>query len=365
MLKRAKIETGEERLLTLLNAMADAAIETDEKGVVTLYNGATLGLLNTHRDIRGEPLDKVLPLATEGGQKIDFSTLVEGNPPSIMRNDLVISTNDQTVVNLELAVSPIRISDNGKTRVEGYILVLRDITYQHQLDEERDEFISVVSHELRTPVAIAEANLSTALMPKFSKLDPRVESLLEQAHDNMIFLGELIRDLTTLSRAQRSDMRPNLKLLNLGELMSTLWRDYRASATSRGVTLRYKAPTPSISIVSGEEEIREIMQNLITNAIKYTEQGAVTLNVERSSGGAAALSVHDDGVGISAADQKRVFSKFYRSEDPRIRKTSGTGLGLYISRRLAERLGATIELESKLNQGSTFRLVLPQRGIDE
>jgi signal transduction histidine kinase len=360
-----KNERSDERLLTLLNAMADAAIETDAKGIVTLYNGAALALLNTHRDIKGAHLDKVLPLATEAGKKTDLATLMKGDPPSVIRNDLVTGDDEHGMVNLELTISPVRVSRRGQSQIEGYILVMRDVTRQRSVDEERDEFISVASHELRTPVAIAEANLSTALLPSYSKLEPKVRALLGQAHDNMVFLGELIHDLTTLSRAQRNDLHTDFNLTDVGALMTKLWRDYSASATSRGLELKYKAPSTTLSAVTSEEETREIMQNFITNAIKYTEKGTVTLSVERQHDGTIILSVHDTGIGISAADQKRLFTKFYRAEDYRTRSTSGTGLGLYIAHKLAVRLDAHIELESKLNHGSTFRLLLPQRDLDE
>lgn len=365
MLKRSKTDQAEERLLTLLNAMTDAAIETDEKGVVLLYNGAALALLNTNRDITGHHLDSILPLETESGRKITLAGLVKGDPPSVTRSDLVTANEDQERLNLELTLSPIRRSRHGRTSTEGYILVMRDITRRRQREEERDEFISVISHELRTPVAIAEANLSTALLPKFAKFEPKVRTLLSQAHVNMIFLGELIHDLTALSRAQRRDLRMELKLVDLGELLSTLRRDYGASASSRKLELKFKPPTTAVSAVTSEEEVREIMQNLVTNAIKYTERGSVTLGVERQPSGVVVLSVADTGIGVSAADKKRLFGKFYRSADSRTRSTPGTGLGLYISHRLAERLGARIELESKLNDGSTFRLLLPPRDIDE
>jgi signal transduction histidine kinase len=360
-----RLDKSEERLLTLLNAMTDAAIEIDADGLVRHYNGAALGLLNTHVDMAGEHIDQVMPLATEGRQKITLAKLIKDNPPSVMRNDLVTGNKEDGRINLELTLSPIRVSRRGKTHTDGYILVMRDITRQRSLDEERDEFISVASHELRTPVAIAEANLSTALLPGFTKLEPKVRAILGQAHDNMVFLGELIHDLTTLSRAQRDDLHPDFSLVDLNGLMARLWRDYTASATSRRIELKFKTPTEVISVVTSEEEVREIMQNFITNAIKYTEKGMVTLGVRHRANGRVELSVEDTGIGISASDQKRLFTKFYRSEDYRTRSTSGTGLGLYISKKLADRLDARIELESKLNHGTILRLLLPQRGLDE
>jgi signal transduction histidine kinase len=281
-----------------------------------------------------------------------------------MRSDLVTKERDEQV-NLELSLSPIRVYSRGRTRIDGFIIIIRDITSRRSLDEERDEFISVASHELRTPVAIAEANLSTALLPGFAKLEPKVRTILSQAHDNIVFLGELIHDLTTLSRAQRNDLHPDFSLVDLGGLMAKLWRDYTSSAEGKGLELKFIPPSETVSAVTSEEEVREIMQNFITNAVKYTEKGTVGISVRRRTNSKVELSVTDTGIGIAEADQRRLFSKFYRSEDYRTRSNSGTGLGLYISRKLADRLDATIEFESKLNHGTTFRLLLPQRGLDE
>ncbi len=363
--KHHRLEKSEERLLTLLNAMTDAAIEVDTNGEILHYNGAALSLLNSHVDIKGEKLDKLLPLKTENGDKITFAELVKDDPSAITRNDLVTGDKSEGNMNLELKLSPIRMTKRGHHQTEGYMLVIRDITRQRSLDEERDEFISVASHELRTPVAIAEANLSTALLPGFTELEPKVRAVLSQAHDNIVFLGELIHDLTTLSRAQRDDLHPDFSLVDLGALVVKLWRDYAALASSKGLELDFKPPTSTVSAVTSEEEVREILQNFITNAIKYTEKGSVTLSIRRRSDNTAELEVRDTGIGISASDQKRLFTKFYRSEDYRTRSTTGTGLGLYIARKLADRLDATIELDSKLNQGTSFRLLLPQRGLDE
>jgi signal transduction histidine kinase len=296
---------------------------------------------------------------------VTLASLTENDPPSVMRNDLMTGNDDDGHINLELTLSPIRVSHNNHTHTDGYILIMRDITRQRSLDEERDEFISVASHELRTPVAIAEANLSTALLPGFTKLEAKARAVLVQAHDNIIFLGELIHDLTTLSRAQRNDLHPDFALVDLGGLMAKLWHDYSASAKSRGLKLIFKAPNETMSAITSEEEVREIMQNFVTNAIKYTEKGSVELGLDRHKDGIVELSVKDTGIGVSASDQKRLFNKFYRSEDYRTRKTSGTGLGLYISKKLAQRLDAEIELESKLNHGTTLSLLLPQQALDE
>jgi len=360
-----RIDHDRERLLTLINSLSDPVIATDSDGVVTQYNGAAMALINTNVDLYGKLLDEIVPLVSESGDGVNFADLTRAGLPSVVRNDVITGDKDRGKINLELTLSAVRVTRRGHSRNEGYMLVLRDITRQRSLDQERNEFISVASHELRTPVAIAEANLSTVLLPGFTKLEPKAKTLLGQSHDNLVFLGELVQDLTTLSHAERGDLHPDFALVDIGSLMAELWRDYSASANSRGLELKFIAPTTTVSAVSSDQEVREILQNFITNAIKYTEKGTVTLAANRRPDGTAVLSVKDTGIGISVSDKSHLFNKFYRSEDFRTRSTTGTGLGLYIALKLAERLGGTIELETKLNQGSTFSFVLPPRGLDE
>jgi signal transduction histidine kinase len=105
--------------------------------------------------------------------------------------------------------------------------------------------------------------------------------------------------------------------------------------------------------------VREVLQNFITNAIKYTEKGSITLGAKPDHGRGAEFSVTDTGIGISRSDQERVYDKFFRSDDFRTRKTNGTGLGLYVTLKLARLLHAELNLESELNKGSTFSILVP------
>lgn len=359
-----RVSRDRERLLTLVNSIADPVIAVDSKGLVTLYNGATLAMLNTNRITPGISIDDLMPLRTTAGKRLSFMRLVSPKDSSV-RNDLVFGTPETGTINIELTVSPVQPIVGRRIPTDGYILVLRDITRQRSIEEERDEFISVASHELRTPVAIAEANLSTVLLPGFTKLDAKAIGLLNQTHDNLVALGELVQDLTTLSHAERGGIQPDVALIDLGTLVAELWRDYKPSAESKGLQCEFVAPQTAVSAVTAEHEVREILQNFITNAIKYTETGSITLALGRTHDGSAFVTVTDTGIGIGSTDQSRLFGKFYRSEDFRTRKTPGTGLGLYIAHKLADRVGAGIELESKLNVGSTFTLLLPLKALPE
>ncbi len=355
-----RIENERQRLLSLINSLSNAVLAVDEKGEIYLYNAAALELLNTNRDISGSSINELLPLHDARGTDVDLLRLITDEDRSINRQDLLYEASDGSKMILDLTVSPVHVFGYDRNSWGGYMAVFSDITKQKSLDEERDEFISVTSHELRTPLAIAEANLSTALLPGFAKIEPKAVNLLNQAHDNIVFLGELIQDLTSLSRAERGDLQLKRELIDIATFAQGLARDYRAQAEAKGLKLELEMPEPAGSVVTSEHELREILQNFLTNAIKYTNEGTVKLIVGKIADGTE-FAVQDAGIGISASDKTKIFAKFYRSEDYRTRQTGGTGLGLYITRKLAEKLEAKITFTSRLNHGSTFRVLVPSR----
>jgi two-component system phosphate regulon sensor histidine kinase PhoR len=353
-----RIENERQRLLSLINSLSNAVLAVDANGKVYLYNAAALELLNTNRDISGGSINDLLPLHDARNTRVNLMHLATGADKALNRQDLSYQASDGSKIILDLTISPVHVFGYGRENWGGYMVVFRDITKQKSLDEERDEFISVTSHELRTPLAIAEANLSTALLPGFAKIEPKAKTLMKQAHDNIVFLGDLIQDLTSLSRAERGDLKLDHEIVHTADFATQLARDYTAQAETRKLKLEVDAPAGMRNIVTSEHELREILQNFLTNAIKYTHDGTVTLAATQTDEGTT-FSVSDTGIGISASDKNKIFGKFYRSEDYRTRQTGGTGLGLYITRKLADKLGARITFTSRLNHGSTFSVFIP------
>lgn len=350
------------RLVSLINSIGDAVIATDSDGIITLYNGAALELLDTNDLIEEKPISQVLKLIDETKKPVDIIKQADKANKLVSRSDIHFVTSDNQLVYLSISISPIRSSE-GTLEEEGFIIVARDITKQKGLDEERKEFISVTSHELRTPIAVTEANIASALRDEGIKnLQPATLNFLEQAHHNIIFLGDLVNDLTTLDKAERGSLDINIKLLDPGELIQRLCEDNQDTVKKSGLALQYTAPEKINSLLSSELYIREILQNFISNALKYTKQGLIMIRAKEGSSGSVIFSVTDTGIGISNTDKKKVFDKFFRSEDYRTRQTRGTGLGLYITTKLAKRIRANIWFDSQLNKGSTFYLEVPPIG---
>jgi two-component system phosphate regulon sensor histidine kinase PhoR len=357
--KAAKEEQlDHERLTSLVNSMADGVLAVDKTMRVVLSNGAALNVLDVNSSLRGRKLHDVLSLKDKNNQHIDVEELVASTKTPTSSRDLLLPYEDGSAMNLYLSIAPVHLG-YGSTGRQGYVLLLRDITHEKSLEEERDEFISVVSHELRTPIAIAEGNISNAqfIVEKSGDIE-QVKNALEQAHDQIMFLSGMVNDLSTLSRADRGKLNVEIEPIDIAALMKELTANYTPQAKEHALTLSANVAPHVPDLQSSKLYVREILQNFITNAIKYTETGGVTLHAKAAPKGVT-FAVSDTGIGISKPDQEKLFDKFFRSEDYRTRKTNGTGLGLYVTLKLARLIHAEIDVTSELNKGSTFTIFIP------
>ena len=353
----AKLE--HERLLSLVNSMADGVIAVNEKQVVMIYNGAALNLLDINTDLSNKPIHRYLKLVDIDNNLVDIDQLITDATTQYTSRDLRLLFTNGEKINLYLSIAPVHLG-YGVEGARGHVVLMRDITREKSLEEERDEFISVVSHELRTPIAIAEGNISNAqlIISKTPNIPDMVASSLRATYDQIIFLGGMINDLATLSRSERGTLNIEIDSINIPNLINELVQNYHSDAESKGLTIKATADPHLHVLKSSKLYIKEILQNFITNAIKYTEKGSIHISAYNKPGGVL-FEIADTGIGISKSDKQKVFEKFFRSEDFRTRQNTGTGLGLYVTSKLAKLLNAKIDLESELNEGSTFSIFFP------
>jgi len=151
-----------ERLNSLINSMGDGVIAIDESKTVVLTNGAALNILDVNGSLTGKSLGTVLNLIDKNNQPVDISAIIDSTNTSTTSREWRIKYSNDEIANLYTSIAPVKLG-YGKEGMRGYVILIRDITREKSLEEERDEFISVVSHELRTPVAIAEGNVSNAI----------------------------------------------------------------------------------------------------------------------------------------------------------------------------------------------------------
>ena len=352
-------ELERERLTSLINSMADGVIATDEKACVVIYNGAALNILDINSLKPGVPIRDIMKIVDKNNQPVDIQQLILATKTSTSSRDYKLQYPDGSTINLYTSIAPVRLG-YGQEGMRGYVILLRDITREKSLEEERDEFISVVSHELRTPIAIAEGNLGNVefIVEKSGVNIAGVSEAIKQAHNQINFLSGMINDLATLSRAERGKLAVEVEDINCHELIDELAKNYTPQAEAKGLSIQTDVDPHLELLKSSKLYVREILQNFITNAIKYTESGSVTVGAKVRDKGVE-FYVHDTGIGISKTDQEKVFDKFFRADNTKTRAASGTGLGLYVTIKLARLIHAEIDLTSELNKGSTFTIFIP------
>jgi hypothetical protein len=264
---------------------------------------------------------------------------------------------------VSIVVSP--IGDIGS----GVIIVFRDITKEKAEEREQAEFISTASHEMRTPVASIEGYLGLALNPQTSQIDAKARDFITKAHESAQHLGRLFQDLLDVSKAEDGRLSNLPKVIDIVPYIHDIVQGLIPKAEAKGLQLTYK---PMADTGSGQKQIapiyyvnldndhiREVTNNLVENAIKYTPAGTVVVDISGTDD-TVTISIQDSGIGIPAEDIPHLFQKFYRVDNVDTRQIGGTGLGLYLCRRLAETMGGRLWLESEYRKGSTFFLELPR-----
>lgn len=353
-----------DRIMTIMNNLADATFSTDSRGRVQMYNAACLNLLDTNDSLRGKQISDLFTLTGEKNKPVKlFDHLLKTATRTSRRDDITHTYSDGEQIRLDLTFAPIKSSYSAAKKgshVDGYIVIARDVTKEKSLEEERDEFISVVSHELRTPITIVEGSLSNLQLllkrPK-SLSNKALATTVDSAHEQTLYLARMVNDLSTLSRAERG-VADTAEDIDVTDLLHGLHQKYDNDARAKKLHLDLNLGAKLGTIHASRLYTEELLQNFITNALKYTHKGGVTIEASRKKD-LVEFRISDTGIGISRGEQAKIFDKFYRSEDYRIRETNGTGLGLYVSAKLARKIGTQIELKSRLNHGSTFSFTLP------
>ena len=356
-----QVERERKRLLGLINTMYDPVITTDGKGFILAYNAAALNLLDTHMTLTGKHIRNILKLKDAKGNNVDILHELEGTTNIQRRKDLLLPVGSTDHISLDLSISTI-MGESLFSKKEGYTLLLRDITKEKSLDEEKDIFIAEVSHELRTPITIAEGELSMGML-LIDKPKPAMDEIKEsvsKAHSQVVFLADMVNDLTALSRAERSDTKMEIQQFKVADIIKEIEQLYTAQAAKKGLYLKTSVDPKIDTISTNKLYFKEIMQNFVTNAIKYTQQGGITVSVQLDGSDNIMVLVADTGNGIAKSEQPKVFDKFWRSEDPLTRSTNGTGLGLFITAKLARHIHGELGLDSELKKGSTFSLKVPK-----
>jgi len=358
--KMVRAEYEHQRILSLINSMAEAVIATDENGIISIYNSAAMELLNTNTGLDNQKIDSILRLSDINHKPVRLIDYAKSLKKSVAKVDfyLDLSQQDRRTISIDISrtilFSPI-------SQQKGYTFLLNDVTEEKSLSKERDDFVSVVSHELRTPIAIAEANTAMAQLQakKAGISNGDIDKSLDNAHKQIVFLSEMINDLATLSKAETAKNKLEIEEFGIDDVLKELDMVFRPKAREKGLDFTINAQSDLPLVDTSRLYVKDILQNFISNAIKYTNNGSVEVRASAFGNNMIRFDIKDTGVGLTKAEMGQLFQKFWRSEDLKTRETEGTGLGLYIAAKLARQIGAKIEVSSTKDQGSTFSVLIP------
>jgi signal transduction histidine kinase len=226
-----------------------------------------------------------------------------------------------------------------------------------EANEAKSEFVRTVSHELKIPMTSIKGY--TDLLKMVGPLNPQQEQFVATIHNNIERMVLLVSDLSDISRIETGQLKVDLRRLDLHALLPEALGGLRGEIAAKQQTLVLQLPPDLPNVGCDESRLVQIISNLVSNAHKYSPAGAVITLAATAEPGRVRVSVIDQGYGISRADQARLFTQFFRSEEPAIREQTGWGLGLFITRRLIEIMGGEISVQSEAGRGSTFSFTVP------
>ena len=368
-----RLSAVESKSDVVINAIDDGVLAISKDGNIELINPSAQQIIGWDQgDALGLNWKSVLKLVTSDGKDVEdlenpIAQSLSKNQPT--HNDkLFLLTSSEKRILVSIVSSPVG------TDGEGIIVVFRDITKEKAEEREQAEFISTASHEMRTPVASIEGYLGLALNPATAHIDEKARDFITKAHESAQHLGRLFQDLLDISKVEDGRMKNNPKIINVNEFLKDIFDGLATKANEKQLNYIFmpdiidegkeKSLQPIFYANIDPDHFREVVSNLIENAIKYTPSGEVVVNITGDDK-QISVSVKDSGIGIPAEDIPHLFQKFYRVDNSDTREIGGTGLGLYLSRRLAEAMSGNLRVESKYKEGSTFYLEIPRMSSSE
>lgn len=374
-----QLQNKEQQADILIQSIADGIIVIDTEGNITNMNPSAAKMTGWPvNEALGLDVLSVVKLSDEDGNEIDqrdmpFNDVLKSHKGTT--KTLQLDSRDEKQLIVSIAISPILSGKNQS--FTGAVAVMRDVSVARKEEKQRADFISTASHEMRTPVAAIEGYLALALNERVSKVDPNARKYLEKAHDSTQHLGQLFQDLLTSAKAEDGRLVSHPEAVEMGEYLESVADSFRFSAEKKGLLTDFVIGTSGDSAVTegsraGEhlvkplyyvfvdpDRLREVITNLFDNAVKYTPSGKVSIGLTGNDD-VVQIYVRDTGPGIPSEDISHLFQKFYRVDNSATRTIGGTGLGLFICRKIIEMYKGRIWVESTLGKGSTFYINLPR-----
>ncbi len=358
-------DQGQSLAEVVLNGIEDGVVLCDEQGLIKIFNPGASRITNlTSAEAIGKPWSQILNFVNRHGLTLKPADnplqQVLRQQASLRLQEIYILTPQERRLPLHLIITPLK---NGSGAITAIVCVMRDMSFEKEQEEAKVDFVSTASHEMRTPLAALEGYLSLLLE---QSLDEQSLKYAHKAHQSVMHLGQLFKNLLTTSQSEDGQLSHQPQIFILNDLLKQVIADNRREAAIKEIELRFLGVIASRTSATGEQikyslnadpqRIGELINNVLDNAVKYTDVGG-QINISlKEVDHFVQIKVEDSGFGVSPRDLPHLFQKFYRVNNTQ----PGIGLGLFICKKIVDLYQGDIWLESEVGRGSTFYINLPK-----
>lgn len=361
---KATIELEKAKDEAMLVSIGEGLIAVDNNRHVTIINKSAEKILGLKlKEVRGKEITS-LPLENEEGELLPIEkrpTQIALSTAKMVSGIYYFVRKDKTRLPISVVVTPIIL----KGKIIGAIDTFRDITRELEIDKAKSEFVSLASHQLRTPLGIIKWYLEALYEEDYFKKAPKeVQKYFDEIQKSNERVLSLVRDLLSVSRIDQKRVKNTPEPANLVEIVKGVVKQMQIVADMKKIKLKLTIQENIVSNISIDIlRFHQVIENLLGNAIEYTPIGGFVNVAVKKANNILQISIKDTGIGISASDSKKLFTKFFRGEKAIKYNPEGSGLGLYVVKSYIEAWGGKVEVFSIEDKGSTFTISLPMKGV--
>lgn len=356
------LDIEREKLRTIIDGIAEGIVIVDSNQTIKNINTAAEDIIGYKRfEVKEKPVGDFLNLLDKENNLISPDSYSPKGKVDV--HGVVFKKNSVNLIDKKDNVKVVKIESRkiqGGAKIDlGSIIFLEDVSKVLELERMKMDFMSMAVHVLRTPITVLKGYLSNLLKANtLAKLEQKEIEILNSSLSGVEELGILIENLLHLSEIQRGKFEIYPSPISLEGVVRSVVKDMKRASEAKGLALVVQSPLYEFPMVKADiKRIREVLINLIENAIKFTEEGSIQISVSIKEG-FAQVAIKDTGRGIPPENIHYIFTKFYRVKDP-LEMEEGTGIGLYVSKKIIDAHNGEIWVESDVGKGSTFYFTIP------
>jgi len=345
---RIKIEAEKNTITSIFNNFTDGIIIIDERDKITLVNPEAIKILELDTE---KLLGKSFQFMTDFKKAKPITSILETGLKNIRRKEIKLEKN----FIIELSVIPL---DLGRNTIN-HLLIIHDVSKEKMVENMKTEFVSLVAHQIRTPLSMMKWSMSMLKKGDFGKITKKQDDIIEHIYQGNEKLIYLVNDLLDMSHIEEGRYLFKTDFIDLRETITLAMYNYKDRLKEKNIKVIFEKPDNFPQILADPEKIKLAIQNLIDNAVKYSpKKSKIIISLENDEQNVK-FKIQDSGIGIPENQQQKIFTEFFRGSNTIKENSSGSGLGLFLTKNIIEAHGGKIGFESEENKGSSFYFTLP------